>query len=266
MDKMLNNSNRADQLDNDPFALPPESDPTRQGSVYETISEYQEAKKNTMLSRQQQDHQWKLQQLEFIESERKALEDSAYQVMSSANIGDVPDSAGITTTSHFPYPQPYPTSTQSHNNPNPLMMPQQPAVLDYDNNYPYPYNSGYQFRPCPASAAAGSTLTPIHESHYDDDAGAHGQFYHPHGLGSQPTMTELDVKPDLGMDEEGEQDYTFMSQAGTLTSQTSRTAPYSYTDDGHHSVDTTPKHCYNVNVDKNAGPSVTYTTLRDSEC
>ena len=264
---MLNISNRADQLDNNPFALPPRSDPTRQGSVYETINEYQEAKKDTMLSRQQQDYQWKLQQLELIETERDALEDSAYQVMSSASIGDVPDSAGVTTTSHFPFPQPHPASTQSHNHPNPLMIPQQPAVIP-DNNHPYPYISGYQFRPCPASTAADATLSPIHESHYDNDADFQGQFYHSHGLGSQPTITdsELDVEPDLNMDEEGEQDYTFMSQAGILTSQTSRTAPYSYTDGGHHSVDTTPKHCCNVNVDKNVKPIVQYTMSRDSEC
>lgn len=271
MDKMLNNNNRMDQPDSsDPLAAVPQTRETAGlGSVYETINEYQEAKKNTMVSQQQQDYQWKLQQLEIVESEREALEDSAYQVMSSASIGDAPDSAGVTTTRRFTHPQPYP-SPQSPSNPNPPMMPQQSASSDNDID-PYSYNSGYQFRPCPASAAAGSTLSPIHEGHYDNDACVHGHFYHPHGFHNQAAIDELDVDPDLSMDE-GDQDYTFMSQAGTLTSQTSNTAPYySYSDvdSGHHDevcVDTTSKHLHTA-ANKNAGQTVQYALIsRDSQC
>lgn len=264
MDKMLNNSNRLDQPDNNPFAVPPTRETaTGQGSVYETINEYQEAKKSTMLSQQQQDYQWKLQQLELVESEREALEDSAYQVMSSASIGDVPDSGGITATSRFTYPQPYPNSPQSPNNSNPLMMPQAAPT----DTYPYGYDTGYQFRPCPASAAAGSTLSPIHESHCDSDAGVHGQYNHPHGFHNQAAMEE----PDLCMDE-GDQDYTFMSQAGTLTSQTSTTAPYySYSDNDHQiSADTATNYVRDgaVKVDKNAKQMAQYASIisRDARC
>ena len=269
MDKMLNNSNRLDQPDNDSFAVPPTRETTGQGSVYETINEYQEAKKNTMLSQQQQDYQWKLQQLELVESEREALEDSAYQVMSSASIGDVPDSGGVTATSRFTYPQPYPYSPQSPNNPNPLLMPQQPLAAPTDTD-PYGYDTGYQFRPCPASAAAGSTLSPIHEfqSHYDSDGGVHGQYHDPHGFHNQAAMEEVDLSMD-----EGDQDYTFMSQAGTLASQTSITAPYySYSDNDHQisaESDTTtncPRDAV-VKVDKNARQMVQYASIsRDSRC
>ena len=279
MDKMLNN-NRRDQSDNDPFAVPPPRETASQGSVYETINDYQEAKKHTtMLSQQRQDYQWKLQQLEQVESEREVLEESAYQVMSSASIGDIPDSAGATATSRFTYPQPYPNSPQSPNNPNPLMisMPQQLLAAPNDDNtdpYGYDHMTGYQFRPCPASAAAGSTLSPIHEDHYDNDADVHGQFHHSavHGNGfrKQATMEELDLSMD-----EGEQDYTFMSQAGTLTSQTSASmmAPHrrSYTDsDQQICVDTTPGYLHNAvdTFDKNGREMTQYTSIRskDSQC
>ena len=179
---MLNNNRIQDQPDStNLFASVSSTRETTggQGSVYETINEYKEAKKNTILSQQQQNYQWKLQQLELVESEREALEDSAYQVMSSVSIGDIPDSAGVATTSRFTYPQPYPNSPQSPNSPNPLMIPQQ-SVAASDDTDPSGYDNSYHFRPCPASAAAGSTLSPIHEIHYDNDAGIHGQFYHHH--------------------------------------------------------------------------------------
>ena len=260
MDKMLNTTNRLDQPGSDPFAVPPTGETTGQGSVYETINEYQEAKKNTVLSQQQQDYQWKLQQLELVESEREALEESAYQVMSSASI---PDSGGVTATSCFTYPQPYPNSPQSPDNPNPLMMPQAAST----DTYPYGYDTGYQFRPCPASAAAGSTLSPIHENRYDSSAGVHSQFNHPHGFHNQAAMEE----PDLCMDE-GDQDYTFMSQAGTLTSQTSNTAPYyKYSDNDHQiSADTATNYVRDgaVKVNKNAKQMAQYASIisRDSQC
>ena len=275
MDKMLHN-NRMDRPDSsDPFAaVPPTIEMTGQGSVYETINEYQEAKKNTMLSQQQQSYQWKLQQLELVDSEREALEAwirGAYQVMSSASIGDVPDSAGVATTSRFTYPQPYPNSPQSLNNPNPLMMPQQ-SVVGSDDTDTYGYDNGYHYRPCPASAAAGSTLSPIHKSHYNNDAGVDGQFYHPHGFHNQAALDESDIDPDM---DEGDQDYTLMSQAGTLTSQTGMTAPYYSCSDvnndpgGHHNevcVDSTSKHLHTA-ANKDAGQMVQYTLIsRDSQC
>ena len=277
MDKILNNSNRPNQPDN--AVVPPPRETTGQGSVYETINEYQEAKKNTMLAQQQQDYQWKLQQLEIVDSEREALEDSAYQVMSSASIGDAPDSAGVrvAVTSRFTYPQPYPNSPQqSSNYPNPAIMvsampDQQASAPDTANTDPYGYDhvAGYQFRPCPASAAAGSTLSPIHENLYDNDAGPFGQFHrHPHSFHNQVAM---EGEPDLNM-EEGDQDYTFMSQAGTLTncSQTSTngmTDPYlSYSDNDHRvSVDTAPTNA-TVKVDKNATQNADGAVLKGSQC
>ena len=288
MDKMLNSNNRADQPDNDTFAVVlPTREITGQGSVYETINEYQEAKKNTMLSRQQQDYQWKLQQLEIVESEREALEDSAYQVMSSASVGDAPDSAGVAVaaTSRFSYPQPYPNSPQSPNYPNPAMvisaMPDQQVLAasapDTPNTDPYGYDHvmGYQFRPCPASAGAGSSLSPIHENLYDNDASAFGQFHHhPHGFHNETTM---EGELDLNMEEAGDQDYTFMSQAGTLTncSQTNAsgvTDPYlGYGDNDHNimhhvSVDTAPMASNGaVKVDKNATQTVQYTRVLRAE-
>jgi hypothetical protein len=275
MDKMLNNSNRLDQPDNDPFA-PTTRETTGLGSVYETINDYQEAKKNTMFSQQQQDYRWKLQQLEMVESEREALEDSTYQVMSSASVGDAPDSAGgVAATSRFSYPQPYPYSPQSPNDPNPAIMvsmPQQPLaasvhVPDAANMDPLDYDhiTGYQFRPCPASAAAGSTLSPIREDRYDNDAGVCGQFHHPHVF--HHNEAAMEGEPDLSM-EEGEQDYTFMSQAGTLASQTSTngsTAPFqlSYDDDCQVSLDTTPSNTA-VKIDKNGTQMAQYKSI--SQC
>ena len=60
--------------------------------------------------------------------------------MSSVSIGDIPDSAGVATTSRFTYPQLYPTSPQSPNNPNPLMIPQQ-SVAAFDDTDPSGYDS-----------------------------------------------------------------------------------------------------------------------------
>lgn len=268
MDKMLNNSNRRDQPDNNPLAGPPvrETAATGQGSVYETINEYQEAKQNSMISQQQQqNYQWKLQQLELVKSEREALEDSTYQVMSSASIGDVSDSATVTATSRFTFPQPYPNSPQSPNT-NPLVMAQQSFAAPDSADPSY---AGYQFRPCPASAAAGSSLSPIREGHYGNDAGVHGQFYPPQcGFPNQAAIME---EPELSTDE-GDQDYTFMSQAGTLASQT-MTAPYSscHGDNGHQvSVDATANYLDNavVQVDKGAREMAQCVSIRskDSRC
>ena len=86
----------------------------------------------------------------------------------------------------------------------------------------YDHVTGYQLRPVSA-AATSVNLSLITKDHYNNNAGAHGQFHHPgpaaQGFGiSQTALEELY----LSMDEE-DQDYAThfnMSQAGTLTSQT----------------------------------------------
>ena len=187
-----------------------------QRSVYETINEYQEGRKNTIASRQQQDYQWKLQQLELAESERDALEESTYQVMSSApSIGDISDSASI-AGSHFSYPHQYPSSIpQSPNDlPSPMTQYQQLEAAPNNDNC-NTHNSGYQLRPYPyrSTAAAGSSLSPIHEAPYNNKSRVYANIHRLRGT------CESNMKPDLSA-EEGDEDYTIMNQAGTLTSQT----------------------------------------------
>ena len=72
--------------------------------------------------------------------------------------------------------------------------------------------------------------------------------------------------------DEGDQDYTFMSQAGTLTIQTGMTAPYyscSDVNNGYDNkicVDATSKHLHKA-ANKNAGQMGEYTLIsRDTQC
>ena len=202
MDMMLNNSSRA-RLNSDPFRVPPNRESTHHGSVYESIDDYQtqaQAEKNKKLSWQQQDHEWKLQQRE-LDSERKSLEDSTYQVMNSAT-------GGMVDEYNF---QPYP-SARSPNHHNPTEMPQGAESIALDNSYPFAFQVG---QPCPAAAGSSSS---IHDLHDDPNI----LVYHP-SCGDH-LLTVIEV-PDNGDDQE---DYTFMSQAGTLSSQNDRTGSYSY--------------------------------------
>ena len=236
MDSRLNNT-RPDQLDNDLFIVPPrQAVATDNGAaalaLYETIKDYQdyqEESRNTALSRQHQDYR-KLQQLDLQRSEKDELEDSTYQVMNSAS-QDVTGSYGLQ-----PYPG-RPPRLPSNNNDNPGMAApsQGPGSNVPDNSFPY----GYHFRPCPPSSAAALLVSPVPVNYCDDP---NFQYYT-----VTPTFGETAVPPiepdedeEEGGEGEGErerdggrggvrdggarggagrmreEDYTFMSQAGTL--------------------------------------------------
>ena len=85
-----------------------------------------------------------------------------------------------------------------------------------------------------------------------------------HGFHNQAVLDDVDIDSDM---DEGDQEYTFMSQAGTLTSQTGMTAPYlSYSDNDQSPSQcgyvTSPKHLCN----NNSAHTIQCTTSRDSKC
>ena len=238
MDRILNNTtNRVNQQGNDPQRRENTNNST--SSVYETINDYQIQAAATKHTEAQQDYQWKLQNLE-LDSRRDDLEESTYQVMTSASCGDISGTDAVT----FP-PQRYPAISPMHshrgNRRNPLLMPQEYAIdLEQPINTPGPDNShphaGYQFRQCPdhssSAAAALSHLSPMHEPQGYNDQNFQVYTVNPQfGPVSLPNVLDNDddapEKAESDAPEE-EQEYTFMSQAGTLSGMNSQAASCSY--------------------------------------
>lgn len=271
MDRMLNNNFRVDQSHHNPFAIPrSRGDPgaaatTGHGFIYETINDYQfqtstDRAGNKMFPRTPfgqphclesgAEHQWKREQLR---SERDELEDSTYQVMSSASASEdlpifQPPPHGLNN------PPAVSKSTQAY----PQFVPQEStdsAEFTSDNNNnsttttKSPSRYGHHFHLCPTSSTDGSMLSPILEGHDKTDPDV--KFYtvnQPFGvniiptLSAQPSSTAAGFNDDdecnvvqnyHGEEGDGEQDYTFMSQAGTLAGMNSRTSSFSYINGGN---------------------------------
>ena len=229
MDKRLNNSisNRPDQLDNDLFIIPPRPPETTAAHaatpVYEAINEYQmnpeEARNTAALSRQWQDYR-KLQQLDRERTQKDELEDSTYQVMNSA-------SQDATGTSNLPSYPGHPPQLHA-NNDHPVTWPSQGASNQPhvpDNNYPYRYH----FRPIPPSSAAALLVSPAAHDRQNDPNFQYYTVNQTFGDAPAPPIDQEEENEEAvggggggrgGTRGGEEQDYTFMSEAGTLAGLT----------------------------------------------
>ena len=236
MDRILNNNNnRTDG--NAPFTVQPIGrDNSGHGSLYETINDYQihaAANKNRLPTHEQQcadQHRWKLQQMEQAvgRAEKDDLEDSTYQIMNSAS-GDATSSSVCSPSHRYPVVNPK-SGERSQSNPLSTSLSSyhdatEQSQLTPDNSLPH----SYPFRACPPlTTIASSCLSPIHESSRKK-ADPNFQCYtvnQPFGVTVlPPNFDEIQGGGGEGGSErdEGDQEYTFMSQAGTLTGMKSRT-------------------------------------------
>lgn len=202
------------------MAEPPREEAINPVTTYETIDEYQgndyrnisEAEKNRLRMLEQQVLERKVAG-EHLDGRDGLMNDPPYQYMSSASRG-----AAVPTRTQFTY-HPYTTDHTT----NMMMMQQRnsaPAGPMGSDGHVTLTNS-----PCPA--AAGSSASPISHNHPNLYLPGPIASTVPSSHGIQPAIVmEMQIPQYTGSDEE-EQEYTVMSQAGTLTGQCAM--PYSPT-------------------------------------
>ena len=163
-------------------------------SLYETVNDYQthqEVKANIFLSPQQQEYLWKVQHRQLGEERAIGRDDASYQEMTSARSEGI-RMTNVENSQAFTYP-PFNDNQQNQGIAS--------GALRFTNPY-------FQHHPCPA--AASSSLSPA--------------YAHMTAIGSGPISPPIMVFQSGGGEfiatEDDDQEYTAMSQAGTLSSQT----------------------------------------------